>query len=261
MNSNILPEVYLLKWFIECGVSEIISTVPRSSLNPEIKLELKKEKDLSISKTNKPKNDISNIPNEKEAELLVSKCSSLDELKNALIDFKGCPLSRTATNLVFSDGNPEANLMFLGDMPNEEDDKLGLPFRGEAGALLDKMLSAINQNRENTYLTNLVYWRPPGGRTPTNEEISICLPFVRKHISIVNPKILVLVGSIAAKAILGSDMGITQLRGIWKDLSFDNNSLTIKTISIFHPAFLIRQPSRKKEAWKDLQNIANIFSN
>ena len=175
--------------------------------------------------------------------------------------FNGCPLSRTATNLVFSDGYNEAKLMLIGDMPDAEDDKLGIPFKGEAGALLNKMLAAINHNRDNTYLTNLVFWRPPGGRVASKEEISICLPFVKKHISIINPKVLVLVGSTVAKTILDSEIGITQLRGKWKNVSFDDNKSYVKTISIFHPAFLIKQPTRKIEAWKDLQSISNSFNN
>ena len=145
--------------------------------------------------------------------------------------------------------------MVIGEAPGEEEDKLGKPFKGKAGQLLDKMLEAIGQNRENTYLTNLIFWRPPGNRNPTFEEINICLPFVLKHIEIIKPKILILAGAIAAKAILNeNNKGIIQLRGNWQNFML-NKSLIIKTMPIFHPAFLLRQPSRKRDAWEDLKKI------
>ena len=145
--------------------------------------------------------------------------------------------------------------MVVGEAPGEEEDKLGKPFKGQAGNLLDKMLQAIGQNRENTYITNLIFWRPPGNRNPTQEEINICLPYALKHIEIINPKILILTGAIATKAILRqNNKGIIQLRGKWQNFSI-NKSTSIKTMPIFHPAFLLRQPSRKREAWEDLKKI------
>tara|TARA_Y100001970_G_C14180067_1_gene829319 strand:+ start:1420 stop:1878 length:459 start_codon:yes stop_codon:yes gene_type:complete len=144
--------------------------------------------------------------------------------------------------------------MLIGEAPGEEEDKTGKPFKGQAGVLLDKMLNAIEQNRKNTYISNVIFWRPPGNRNPTEEEIKICLPFVLKHIELINPRILILAGAIATKAILKEDKGIIQLRGKWHDLSL-NNSDKIKTMPIFHPAFLLRQPSRKKDAWEDLKKI------
>ena len=144
--------------------------------------------------------------------------------------------------------------MFIGEAPGEIEDKTGKPFKGEAGKLLDKMLQAIQLNRENVYLTNIIFWRPPGNRKPTEEEIRACLPFVKKHINLINPKILVLVGATAASAILNIQTGITQIRGKWKNIE-TKDIKSLKSIAIFHPAFLLRQPSRKREAWEDLKKI------
>ena len=179
---------------------------------------------------------------------------TLEELKKLVILNCDCPLKKTAKNMVFSDGNPRANIMFIGEAPGEIEDKTGKPFKGEAGKLLDKMLHAIQLNRENVYLTNIIFWRPPGNRKPTEEEISACLPFVKKHINLINPKILVLVGATAASAILNIQTGITQIRGRWKNIETEDIK-NLKSIAIFHPAFLLRQPSRKREAWEDLKKI------
>ena len=186
---------------------------------------------------------------------LVIQANSLESLKNQLENFDGCALKKTSTNLVFSDGNKKAKVMVIGEAPGEEEDKTGKPFKGQAGKLLDKMLDAIGQNRKNTYITNLIFWRPPGNRNPTIEEINVCLPFVLKHIELIKPKILILAGAIAAKAILKeNNKGIIQLRGKWQNFNL-NNSTNIKTMPIFHPAFLLRQPSRKRDAWEDLKKV------
>ena len=179
---------------------------------------------------------------------------TLENLKKLIKLNCDCPLKKTAKNIVFSDGNPQANIMFIGEAPGEIEDKTGKPFKGEAGKLLDKMLNAIQLNRENVYLTNIIFWRPPGNRKPTKEEISACLPFVKKHINLINPKILVLVGATAASAILNIQTGITQIRGKWKNIE-TKDIKSLKSIAIFHPAFLLRQPSRKREAWEDLKKI------
>ena len=184
----------------------------------------------------------------------LNKVQSLEDLRKLIILNCDCPLKKTAKNMVFSDGNPKANIMFIGEAPGELEDKTGKPFKGEAGQLLDKMLNAIQLNRENAYLTNIIFWRPPGNRKPTEEEISACLPFVNKHIDLINPKILVLVGATAASAIFKINAGITQIRGEWKSIE-TKNIKNLKSIAIFHPAFLLRQPSRKREAWEDLKKI------
>lgn len=181
--------------------------------------------------------------------------NDLDSLRKKLEVFDGCALKKTASNLVFSDGNEESKVMLIGEAPGEEEDKTGKPFKGQAGKLLDKMLNAIGQNRGNTYITNLIFWRPPGNRNPSLEEIDACLPFVLRHIELINPKILILAGAIAAKAILKeNNKGIIQLRGKWQDFH-SNKATIIKTMPIYHPSFLLRQPSRKRDAWEDLKKI------
>jgi DNA polymerase len=193
--------------------------------------------------------------NKNEIKQVIIQANNLEALKKEVEGLDECALKKTATNIVFSDGNCKANVMVVGEAPGEEEDKLGKPFKGQAGNLLDKMLQAIGQNRENTYITNLIFWRPPGNRSPTQEEINICLPYALKHIEIINPKILILTGAIATKAILRqNNKGIIQLRGKWQNFSI-NKSTSIKTMPIFHPAFLLRQPSRKREAWEDLKKI------
>ena len=207
-------------------------------------------KELGLKNNIRPKSSPSN-PVKTDIEV---RSNNLDELKDEIASYSGCSLQKTATNLVFSDGNSKSKVMVVGEAPGEEEDKTGKPFKGKAGILLDKMLNAIGQNRNNTYITNLIFWRPPGNRNPTEEEINLCLPFVFKHIEIINPKVLILTGAISSKAILKENKGIIELRGKWQNLVI-SESINIKTMPIFHPAFLLRQPSRKKEAWEDLKKI------
>ena len=164
-------------------------------------------------------------------------------------------LSGLATNTVFSDGNTNSPLMIIGEAPGAEEDKLGKPFVGQAGKLLDRMLNAIGRDRSNTYITNVVFWRPPGNRKPTDEEISVCLPFVKKHICLIKPKLLVLLGAVACQALLEVDEGIMRIRGKWYKLDIQELNHSIDVMPIYHPAFLLRRPSHKKEAWEDLKNI------
>ena len=211
-----------------------------------------------IGKKNIPRENssiVENTFNGNQVKKAVINADNLNSLKNEIESFDKCALKKTATNLVFADGNEKAKVMVIGEAPGEEEDKLGKPFKGQAGQLLDKMLNSIGLDRKNTYITNLIFWRPPGNRNPTLEEINICLPYVLKHIEIINPKILILAGAIATKAILKeNNKGIIQLRGKWQNLTL-NTSINIKTMPIFHPAFLLRQPSRKREAWEDLKKI------
>lgn len=233
----------LLKWYLDSGVEYNLTKIN--------KREFKKTFLSSSLEEEMIKSDTVDL---KKSTSLLENCKSLKRLHQVVLNFSGCALKRTAKNTVFSDGNPNSEIMLLGEAPGEEEDKQGVPFLGEAGLLLDKMLNAIGQNRKNTYLSNVIFWRPPGNRKPTEEEVSICLPFVQKHIELIKPKILVLVGAIAAKAIYGIENGITQVRGNWKTIRLDSG-LEVKSIAIFHPAFLMRQPARKKEAWEDLKKI------
>ena len=182
-----------------------------------------------------------------------NKAEKLEKLKKSILNIKNCELKKNATNIVFADGNPKAKIMLIGEGPGSNEDQEGLPFVGRAGALLDKMLASINLDRKNVYITNVVNYRPPENRRPTEEEIAKYLPYLKKHIEIINPKILVLLGSTALNAIVGNEVVISKARGKWIEKQFGECKTSI--IVTFHPAFLMRQPAQKKMAWIDLKMI------
>ena len=181
------------------------------------------------------------------------KIEELKKLKNSISVIKNCMLKKNATNIVFADGNPKAKVMIVGEGPGSNEDKEGIPFVGRAGALLDKMLASINLDRKSVYITNVVNYRPPGNRRPTDEEIKRYFPYLQKHIEIINPKILVLLGSTAMTALVGDEVVISKMRGKWIEKEF--GSCKVSVIITFHPAFLMRQPAQKKLAWIDLKMI------
>ena len=177
----------------------------------------------------------------------------LKRLKNSIQNISNCELKKSATNIVFSDGNPNAKIMVIGEGPGANEDKEGFPFVGRAGQLLDKMLSSINLNRTNVYITNVVNYRPPENRSPDEKEIKRYLPYLIKHIVIIEPKIILLLGSTALNAIIGNENVISKARGKWIKKKIGKNNLLI--ISSFHPAFLMRQPAQKAMSWIDLKMI------
>ena len=189
------------------------------------------------------------------AQEIAAACTSLEQLVAAVRAFDGCALKRTATNTVIGDGNPEAALMIVGEAPGAEEDRQGLPFVGPAGRLLDRMLATIGLDRSAVYITNMLPWRPPGNRSPTAEELAICQPFLERQIELIAPRILVLVGGIAAKALLNRREGITRLRGQWFPFSTPRMEGTVQSTATFHPAYLLRTPSAKREVWRDLLDI------
>ncbi len=178
----------------------------------------------------------------------------LEELRAALERFEGCGLKATATQLVFADGAPEARIMLVGEAPGGEEDRIGRPFVGRAGQLLDRMLGAIGLDRSKVYIANVVPWRPPGNRTPTPQETAVCLPFVRRQIALVGPRILVCLGGSATQTLLGVKEGITRTRGVWREYRSDDGA-AIPTLPMFHPAYLLRQPAAKRQAWADLRKL------
>ena len=178
---------------------------------------------------------------------------SLSLLRREISLIKNCDLKKNASNLVFADGNPEAKVMIIGEGPGASEDKEGRPFVGRAGKLLDKMLSSINLDRKSVYITNVVNYRPPENRKPTEVEIERYLPFLIKHILIIKPKIIMLLGSTALSALIGENEVISKARGKWHDKVFENTSISI--MPSFHPAFLMRQPAQKRLAWIDLKMI------
>ena len=186
-------------------------------------------------------------------EISSDKAEKLEKLKKSISSIKDCDLKKSATNIVFADGNPKAKIMLIGEGPGSSEDQEGLPFVGRAGALLDKMLASINLDRKNVYITNVVNYRPPENRRPTDEEITKYLPYLKKHIEIINPKILVLLGSTALNALVGNEVVISKARGQWIEKQFGECKTSV--IITFHPAFLMRQPAQKKMAWIDLKMI------
>ena len=177
----------------------------------------------------------------------------LEKLKKSILSLNNCDLKKQARNIVFSDGNPNSKIMLIGEAPGANEDEEGLPFVGRAGILLDKMLSAIDLDRKKVYISNIINYRPPENRRPTDEEIKRYLPFITKHIEIINPKILVILGSTAMNALIGNEVVISKMRGKWIEKKFGNCKTSV--LITFHPAFLMRQPAQKKMAWIDLKMI------
>jgi len=186
-------------------------------------------------------------------EISEDKAENLERLKRSINNIQNCNLKKNAKNMVFSDGNPKSKIMLIGEAPGANEDEEGLPFVGRAGALLDKMLSAIDLDRKKVYISNIINYRPPDNRRPTDEEIKRYLPFIIKHIEIIKPKILVLLGSTAMNALIGNEVVISQMRGKWIEKKFGNCKTAV--IVTFHPAFLMRQPAQKKMSWIDLKMI------
>ena len=220
-------------------------------------LEEKNQNDI-LDEFNDP-NDIEFIFNDKPINRFKTKpevedkISLLAKLKNELQNIKNCELKKSAKKLVFSDGNFNSKIMIVGEGPGQKEDEVGKPFVGDAGLLLNKMLEAININRQDIYITNVVNYRPPNNRKPEPAEITRYSEYLRKHISIINPKILILMGSTAMESLFGSKIKISKGRGNWKNVIINNKSYL--TMITFHPAYLLRQPEQKKYSWTDLKEI------
>jgi uracil-DNA glycosylase family 4 len=185
---------------------------------------------------------------------IAARCKTLTELKAAVESFDGCALKVTAKNTVFADGHPDASVMLIGEAPGRDEDLEGLPFVGRSGQLLDRMLNAIGLDRaSNAYITNVIFWRPPGNRPPTAEEAAICAPFLLRHIELKQPKVLLLLGGTPVKHVLNVEEGITKIRGRWGRIAV--NGVEIPVLPTFHPAYLLRQPGAKRQAWQDLLSL------
>ena len=182
---------------------------------------------------------------------IAAACLDLAMLEAAVGAFDGCALRETALNLCFADGGPDAEVMLIGEAPGAEEDRLGKPFVGQSGKLLDKMLATIGLQRDSVYITNVIYWRPPGNRSPTQAEIAACQPFLERQIDLLQPKIMVFLGGIAARGLLGVKEGVTKLRGR-RFVYPAADGVHIPAMVTFHPAFLLRQPGQKRLAWRDL---------
>ena len=207
----------------------------------------------------------------KEAVKAAKRANTLEELQQELQNFEGIAIKKTATNLVFADGNPQADVMIIGEAPGADEDRQGKPFVGVNGQLLDKMLACIELSRESddpkkaVYISNILNWRPPGNRTPTPAEIELSLPFIERHIQLIQPKVLILSGGVAAKSLLNSSGSISKLRRekheynvINQDLNVDN--VQIPALATYHPSYLLRTPAQKKHAWSDILNLHKMLT-
>ncbi len=240
----------VLAWQIEAGADEAIAEAPFDRFAAAS--ERPRRSSESPPEAPPAPGGPASIPVAAGARETASAATDLESLKAAFEAFDGCALKETATNFVFADGAPDARLMFIGEAPGAEEDRQGVPFVGPAGRLLDRMLAAIGLDRAEVYITNILPWRPPGNRNPTDSEIALCLPFIERHIFLVEPAVLVAVGGTAAKALLDAREGIMRLRGRWFNYTVPGSDARIPLRAILHPAYLLRQPAQKRDAWNDL---------
>lgn len=254
----------LLKWYVDHGLDETIGedAVDRFALPPPpvVVPPQNATAPTPIRAPAAPPAVRAPVPLEspqlvEDARELARRCTTIVELEEAVRAFEGCALKRTAKNTVFADGVPGAPVMVVGEAPGADEDRLGKPFVGVSGQLMDRMFDAIGMSRgRDLYITNILFWRPPGNRTPTLAEQAICLAFTRRHIELARPKLLVLAGGTAAKAVLDTAEGIMRLRGKWTTLKLDDGT-EVPTMPTFHPAYLLRTPASKRQSWLDLLAI------
>lgn len=244
-----------LDWYIVAGVDEVLGDTPSLatptplSVAPISKAPIKTVT-ISMASTSVA------LKNAKEA---CQKANSLDELRELMVHFDGCNLRNTAASTVFGDGNPKTKVMLIGEAPGADEDRIGKPFVGRCGHLLDKMLAAIGLNRDNCYITNVLPWRPPGNRTPTDEEIAVCLPFLKRQIELICPDILLLLGGIALKSLMDCNDSISRTRGKWLQYSLlqDKELLVLAT---YHPSYLLRSSNQKAKVWADFLRLKQKLS-
>jgi len=243
----------VLRWHLDAGVDETIGDAPinryvAAATAPVVTPQVPS----SVIQTPRPAPIAAPAASPTSAHI-AQGCTTLAELKAAVESYDGCTLKAFATRTVFSDGVQNARVMVIGEAPGEDEDRQGKPFVGVSGQLLDRMLGSVGLSREtNTYITNIVFWRPPGNRKPTAEEIVLCMPFVQRQIELLDPAVLLLVGGPSASTILANPLGITKLRGKWFDYESPGLPRPVPTLATFHPAYLLRSPQQKRLAWRDL---------
>jgi uracil-DNA glycosylase len=262
-----------LRWWIQVGVTDALDEAPHdrfadglaSRQNPRDPqkaseslrqsapgIETRSPAPRHVARTNSPE------ATESSALALSEAAPDLETLRSAMANFEGCALKRTATQLVFADGVPGSRVMLVGEAPGGDEDRIGRPFVGRAGQLLDRMLNSIGLDRQNVYIANVVPWRPPGNRTPTPQETQMCLPFLERQIHLANPEYLVCLGGSAVRTLLGAEGGVMRARGSW--FAYPRQSARqIPALAMLHPAFLLRQPAHKKFAWADMRALAGAL--
>lgn len=239
----------LLRWYVEMGVDAVVEEAPRDRL-AEARRPVVPERQEAV-----PAARHVAAPGDatEAARQLARSAPDLDALRALLERFEGCALRATAKSLVFADGNPAGRVMFVGEAPGAEEDRIGKPFVGRSGQLLDRMLAAIGLDREKVYIANIIPWRPPGNRTPTPQEAAVCQPFIERQIELADPDILVCLGGPSAQALLGTKDGILKSRGRWT--TYATGKREIKALATLHPAYLLRQPLQKRLAWRDFKAL------
>jgi DNA polymerase len=243
-----------LAWLVEAGADEAIQETPVNRLKAPI---TPPPAAPMRAQTTPPASTAAPVADDNigSAMAAAAAATNLAELKAALESFEGSALKRQATNTVFADGVAESRIMLIGEAPGRDEDRIGKPFVGRAGQLLDKMLASIGLDRtKNVYITNVMNWRPPDNRDPSPEEAAICLPFLRRHVELVNPKLILLLGAVAARHVMGISDGIMKTRGRWMEYRVGDRMVPL--LPTLHPAYLLRQPAHKKLAWRDLQAFA-----
>lgn len=241
-----MPPREILLWYAEMGVDEAIGeeapnrylAKPRESVAPRPPMPAGAAAPLVL-------------PGTQDSTHPAAKATTLEALKDALAAYEGCALKRSCQRTVFADGNPKAAVMLVGEAPGADEDRIGLPFVGASGKLLDRMLASIGLGRDSVYITNVVPWRPPGNRKPEPAEIAQCLPFIRRHVELASPRFLLFLGGSPANALLGGAEAISRMRGQWRDCVPADGARPIPALPTFHPAYLLRTPLHKRLAWAD----------
>jgi len=252
------PLAELLSWYVAMGADEAIGAEAIDRFAPKPAPEARPPAPARASApaaAPSPAPLVAPSAAAASARELAAAARTLADLEVAVRSFDGCALKRTATNTVFADGNPEAPLMVIGEAPGADEDRIGRPFVGRAGQLLDRMLAAIGIDRSQAYITNVLFWRPPGNRKPTPDEVAACLPFLWRHIALKHPRLVVMAGGTSASTLLGRAEGIMRLRGRWFDLPVPGLERPVPALATFHPSFLLRAPARKADAWHDLLSL------
>jgi DNA polymerase len=236
-------------WYAQMGVIDAVEPERTQGKSDAVSSPL--EFDSPTTSRRAPVRDAERV---QHARALAAACASLAEIATALEGFEGCPLKQTATRLCFADGSPDARLMLIGEAPGAEEDRQGVPFVGPSGQLLDRMLAAIGLDRRSVWITNIIFWRPPGNRSPTTTEVAVCQPFVERQIELLRPQRILFLGGSAARGLLEVTEGVTKLRGrsfLYRPAQGD----PIPAGITFHPAYLLRQPLQKRLAWRDLLTL------
>lgn len=244
----------ILEWYAAAGADEAVAEEPADRFAPP-----KEEVLLPPAKASPeegglfPASDLApavrKTAEDAGAAEQACRAETLEELRAAMENFEGCTLKETAAHMVFGAGKPQARIMIIGEAPGAEEDRRGEPFVGVSGQLLDLMLKSIGLSRDDVYISNILPWRPPGNRKPSEAEVALFTPFIRRHIALVRPKILLLLGGSAVSALMHTNEGITRCRGRW--MEYTDAGLSLPVMASFHPAFLLRTPAQKKMSWRD----------